>query len=204
MIGSVNVPFPSNMTRRLPRRGIDDPRCALTALTGDPWGSETACRRCNRRPVSQVWDAALLFLGSPGGHKIPHNAHSGGFTLPNMAQRTDLVQWVSWVEWWKHSVVTRFYLPSPPASLEMQPPKIYHLGLMIGVQFYHLLDCFNHTFNFSHSCVYFSSVVMRSSGRNGLGCPLLVTTHTCLSPKLHQEKSACSWYSTSSFDSVQT
>lgn len=52
MIGSVNVPFPSNMTRQLPRRGIDDPRWSLTALTGDPRGSETACRRCNRRECS--------------------------------------------------------------------------------------------------------------------------------------------------------
>lgn len=59
MIGSVNAPFPSNMTRRLPWRSIDDPRRSLTALTrraagegrlgGGRGGSKPACRRCNRR-----------------------------------------------------------------------------------------------------------------------------------------------------------
>lgn len=61
VIGSVNAPFPSNMTRRLPWRSIDDPHRSLTALTrraagegrgveeSGEVGSKPACRRCNRR-----------------------------------------------------------------------------------------------------------------------------------------------------------
>lgn len=91
MIGSVNAPFPSNMTRRLPWRSIDDPRRSLTALTRRAAGEGRGGEGGQNQPVgavtgesasfSQVWDFALQFLGSGRGHKIL-NLQSGGFTLP--------------------------------------------------------------------------------------------------------------------------
>lgn len=71
MIGSVNMSFPSNMTRWHPWRSIDDSPWSLTALTRDPQGSEQPVPVVTREsdPVSVVWDAVLGFLGSAGGHE---------------------------------------------------------------------------------------------------------------------------------------
>lgn len=96
MIGSVNMSFPSNMTLWHPWRSIDDPRWSLTTLTRDPQGSKQPVPVVTREsaPVSVVWDAVLGFLSSAGGHEILC-AHSGGFTLPDMAQKSDTLSLLS-------------------------------------------------------------------------------------------------------------
>lgn len=53
MIGSSNMPFPSNMTLWHPRGSIDDPQWSLTALTSGPTRVRAACLCCNRRERSR-------------------------------------------------------------------------------------------------------------------------------------------------------
>lgn len=96
MIGSGNMPFPCNMTLWHPWQSIDDPHWSLTTLTRDPQGSKQPVPAVTREnaPVSVVWDAVMGCLSLAGGHEIL-KAHSAGFTLPDMAQKTDTLSLLS-------------------------------------------------------------------------------------------------------------
>jgi len=67
MIVSGNMPLPCEMTVGHTGRSIDDPRWSLSALTGEPRGSEQAAPAVTRgsAPVSAAWDAVEGFSGRP-------------------------------------------------------------------------------------------------------------------------------------------